>query len=412
MALTADLRKTSQKIAAECCQFLNASPTPFHAVETCKKQLLSNGFTQLKETEKWDNVADNGKYFVTRNQSSIIAFIVGGKFSKNQGRAGYKVIGAHTDSPCFLLKPKSADKGQGYKQVGVQTYGGGLWHTWFDRDISLAGRVLYNDAGTLGSCLVDLKKPIMRIPNLAIHLTERGTDGFKYNKETHLKPMLCSEIMSTLMSPEEPKKDGEKDKPKEKHHGDLLRAIAAACGDRKLTPANLTDFELYLYDTQPACVGGLYDEFIFSARIDNLISCYSGLVAINEMAKADVADDEMTSVLAFYDHEEVGSNSAVGAASKFTNDILRRISSCFSSSNVAQEEAIVNSFVLSVDGVHGVHPNYPEKHQAQHRPLFHEGPAMKFNANQRYATTSVGSAVIRRCAELAEVPVQEICVAN
>eukprot|EP01064_Diplonema_japonicum_P016298 TRINITY_DN242_c4_g1_i1.p1 TRINITY_DN242_c4_g1~~TRINITY_DN242_c4_g1_i1.p1 ORF type:complete len:471 (+),score=66.99 TRINITY_DN242_c4_g1_i1:53-1465(+) len=404
MAITQEIRAASTKVAQECVNFLNSSPSPFHAVETCKTELLGKGFTQLMENDSWKGkVKAAGKYFVTRNQSSLIAFTVGGGYKKGNG---LKILGAHTDSPCFVLKPKTAEKSSGYKQVGVQTYGGGLWHTWFDRDVSIAGRVVFtNDAGDLQTKLVKIDKPIMRIPNLAIHLTtaDERTKGFNFNKETHLLPMLCSEAISNLVN-------GNETSDKPKHHSDLLAAIAAEAG----CPAEkLTDFEIYLYDTHKGCLGGLYDEFIFSARIDNQISCYSVIKALTSLTDNEVKADDMVSMIAVFDHEEVGSASAVGAAGSFTTDVVRRLVSVFDGADPdSYEQSIRSSFVISVDGVHGVHPNYTDRHQMNHRPTMHAGPAIKYNSNQRYATNSIGSSIVKALASLASTPVQEICVKN
>eukprot|EP01060_Flectonema_neradi_P037529 TRINITY_DN7586_c1_g2_i1.p1 TRINITY_DN7586_c1_g2~~TRINITY_DN7586_c1_g2_i1.p1 ORF type:complete len:486 (+),score=95.06 TRINITY_DN7586_c1_g2_i1:44-1459(+) len=406
MSLTNELRQAGRLAATECCEFLNASPTPYHCVEYCKSQLVKKGYSQLMENASWEGqVKQNGKYFVTRNQSSLIAFTVGGQF---QGGNGFKIVGAHTDSPCFLVKPKSAQSSVGYKEVGIQTYGGGLWHTWFDRDLSIAGRVVVQKEGKLATKLIRIAKPILRIPNLAIHLTDRG-EGFNYNKEQHLLPMMSSEIMSKLVNPEEPKKEGEKDKESPKHHPEMLKLIAGELG---CEVAEISDFDLYLYDTQDAVVGGIHDEFIFGARLDNLLSCYNCLKGMGDMTTQEIAADNMISMFSIYDHEEVGSASAVGAGSSMTSDIIRRLTSCFTSSSDAFERAIRSSFVMSVDGVHGVHPNYSEKHQMNHRPLMHKGPTIKYNANQRYATTSVGSGIVKMCASHVGIPIQEVCVKN
>eukprot|EP01063_Lacrimia_lanifica_P017936 TRINITY_DN24914_c0_g1_i1.p1 TRINITY_DN24914_c0_g1~~TRINITY_DN24914_c0_g1_i1.p1 ORF type:complete len:478 (+),score=184.82 TRINITY_DN24914_c0_g1_i1:63-1496(+) len=411
MVLTHEIRTATQKVAGECLSFLRNSPSPFHAVDHCKSELAKHGFQQLREDANWgDHVKASGKYYVTRNQSSLIAFTVGGEYKATGGAGGFKIVGAHTDSPCFVLKPRTAEKSCGYKMVGLQTYGGGLWHTWFDRDLSIAGRVVFRNGGELASKLIRVDKPIMRIPNLAIHLTtaDERTKGFNFNKETHLLPMLCTEMMSQLVN-EAPEAEKEKNADAPKHHAEILNVIARECG---VDAKDLVDFELYVYDTQEPIIGGLYDEFIFSARIDNQISCYSGMAALFAVDDAAVQKDSMVNMVAVYDHEEVGSNSHVGASSAFTNDVIRRVVACFSDHHDAFEQALRASFVASVDGVHGVHPNYTERHQMNHRPLMHKGPTIKYNSNQRYATNSVGSAIMKRCADLAEVPFQEVCVKN
>ena len=409
MPLTKEVCEASAKVAADCCKFLAASPSPFHCVKNMTEELNRLGFKQLLEDDKWNGeLKPSGKYYTTRNQSSLIAFTVGGKYT---GGNGFKIVGAHTDSPCFVLKPKTAEQSVGYKHVGVQTYGGGLWHTWFDRDLSIAGKVTYRDAGVLKSTLIKVTQPILRIPNLAIHLTNaKEREGFSFNKEQHLLPMLCSEIVSQLQNSDEPKDDA-KDKKKPSHHTELLNLISV---EAKCAVEDLIDFDLYLYDTQEPALGGLYKEFLFSARIDNQISCFNGLQAMGSYCgeAGNVEGDEMVSMLAVYDHEEVGSSSAVGAGSSFTNDVIRRVTSVFSSSPDAFEQTIRSSFVVSVDGVHGVHPNYADRHQMNHRPEMHKGPTIKYNANQRYATNCESSSIVKILAEQVAVPIQEVCVKN
>eukprot|EP01061_Rhynchopus_euleeides_P026676 TRINITY_DN43471_c0_g1_i1.p1 TRINITY_DN43471_c0_g1~~TRINITY_DN43471_c0_g1_i1.p1 ORF type:complete len:507 (+),score=221.26 TRINITY_DN43471_c0_g1_i1:74-1522(+) len=416
MGLTKEIRAASKQVASDCCKFLTASPSPFHAVQNMTTELKKMGFKQLFEDDKWHGALEaNGRYFTTRNQSSLIAFVVGGKYPATTGGGGFKIVGAHTDSPCFVLKPKTAEQSSGYKQVGVQTYGGGLWHTWFDRDVAIAGKVVYRgEDGSLQSKLLKVDRPILRIPNLAIHLTNaKEREAFTFNKEQHLLPMLCSDIVSQLEAAEvkDEEKEDAKSSAKPRHHAELLNLIAEETG---VDVKALVDFDLYLYDTQEAAVGGLFEEFVFSARIDNLISCYNGVEALKAYCQdgTSIAEDSMVSMLAVYDHEEVGSASAIGAGSSFTNDVIRRVTSVFSPHADAYEQTIRSSFVASVDGVHGVHPNYSDRHQMNHRPEMHKGPTIKYNANQRYATNSESSSIVKRLAELVAVPTQEVCVKN
>eukprot|EP01059_Diplonema_ambulator_P033042 TRINITY_DN6757_c0_g1_i1.p1 TRINITY_DN6757_c0_g1~~TRINITY_DN6757_c0_g1_i1.p1 ORF type:complete len:283 (+),score=81.96 TRINITY_DN6757_c0_g1_i1:684-1532(+) len=216
--------------------------------------------------------------------------------------------------------------------------------------------------------------------------------------------MLCSEAVSELING----KPNAEEKPS--HHPELMKLIAEKVG---CDVAMISDFDMYLYDVQKGVVGGLYDEFIFSARIDNQISCYSALKALCDEGEADIDKDEMVSMIAIFDHEEVGSASAVGAAGSFTLDVVKRLIAVFDGTDPdSYERAIRSSFVVSVDGVHGVHPNYSDRHHMNHRPVMHSGPAIKYNANQRYATNSIGSSIIKKIAELSSTPIQEICVKN
>eukprot|EP00047_Mylnosiga_fluctuans_P003811 m.231075 g.231075 ORF g.231075 m.231075 type:complete len:457 (+) comp12160_c0_seq1:35-1405(+) len=390
MAAAADSLSRARQLLA----FIDASPSPFHAVHEAKTRLLAAGYQELKERDPWALVP-LGKYFFTRNHSTIIAFAVGGKF---QAGNGFSILGAHTDSPCLRIKPSSCLTKSGYLAVGVEPYGGGLWHTWFDRDLTIGGRVLVSDDKGLSQKLVHVDRPIMRIPNLAIHLTpaeERG--AFKFNKETELVPVIATTVKASLEKPAEGK-----------HHAILIDLLAKELG---VESANIKDFELCLADFARGAIGGITEEFIFSPRLDNLMSSFCGLQALIEAEQLD--EDENTRVLALFDHEEVGSESAQGAASALTEYVLRRLSTPKDAPiGTLFEQAIPKSMLISADMAHGVHPNYSEKHESQHRPSLHGGPVIKFNTNQRYATNAVTAALLREFAARGGVPVQDFVVRN
>ncbi|MEH6364626.1 MULTISPECIES: M18 family aminopeptidase [Pseudomonas] len=357
--------------------FLQASPTPFHATASLAMRLEAAGYQRLDERETWRTEA-GGRYYVTRNDSSIIAFKLG-KRSLIEG--GIRLVGAHTDSPCLRVKPHPELQRQGFFQLGVEVYGGALLAPWFDRDLSLAGRVTFRRDGKVESQLIDFELPIATIPNLAIHLNREANQGWAINPQTELPPILA-QIAGT--------------EPAD------FRALLASqlAGEHSLNADAVLDYELSFYDTQPAAVIGLSRDFIAGARLDNLLSCYAGLQAL-----LDSADSE-TCVLVCTDHEEIGSSSACGADGPMLEQVLRRL--------LTDEDAFVRtiqrSLLVSADNAHGVHPNYPDKHDANHGPKLNAGPVIKINSNQRYATNSETAGFFRHLCLENEVPVQSFVV--
>ncbi|SPO01173.1 probable aspartyl aminopeptidase [Cephalotrichum gorgonifer] len=418
--------------ANDFLRFVNESPTPYHAVASAVKRLQKAGFAPLREKDPWvTTIKPGGKYFVTRNASSIIAFAVGRNWRPGNP---ISMIGAHTDSPCLRLKPVSKKSNAGYMQIGVETYGGGIWHSWFDRDLSVAGRVLVRDEdGEVSSRLVKIDKPIVRIPTLAIHLDR--SSNFDPNKETELFPIAgLVEAELNRTGGEEAKKagdaEGKEDGKKpfsplsaigDRHHPHVIDLVAEKAG---VSPSSIVDFELVLFDTQPASLGGLNDEFIFSPRLDNLNMTYctvEGLIA--SATDASLKDENSIRLLACFDHEEIGSTSAQGANSSFLPAILRRLAATKpatedvdgefeSDAAAAFEQTLARSFLVSADMAHAVHPNYAAKYEADHRPEMNKGTVIKINANQRYATNSPGIVLLEECARRAGVPLQLFVVRN
>ncbi|KAJ2783189.1 hypothetical protein H4R18_001856 [Coemansia javaensis] len=402
-----------QRQAEQLVDFVNKAPSPFHAVDVCRGWLRGAQFTELKEKQSWAGaIKPNGRYFFTRNGSSIVAFAVGGKFRPGNGVA---VVAAHTDSPCLKLKPVSRKTSNGFLKVGVQVYGGGLWHTWFDRDLGVAGRVLVRDgAGGYVARLVAIEEPIMRIPSLAIHMDREANEAFKFNKETHLTPILAT-VGKALNDGEDGRKKEEEDgaaAAAPHHHPVLVERIARQLG---VAPGDIADFELCLFDTQRAAIGGLCSELVQGARLDNLNSSYCAIEGlINSIGDGRaLGEDSGVRLVALFDNEEVGSTSAYGANSALLEAALRRVQGSWDAAPAsAFEESVAASFMISSDVTHAVHPNYSEKHEENHRPELQKGPAIKTNANQRYATTAVTSAILKDIAGRHGIPLQEFVVRN
>ncbi|KAI4342507.1 hypothetical protein MLD38_027129 [Melastoma candidum] len=412
--------RSNSAIVSDLIDFLNSSPTAFHAVDEAKRRLRDAGFDQVSERDDWKLEAGK-KYFFTRNHSTIVAFAIGRKYVAGNG---FHIVGAHSDSPCLKLKPVSKVKKGGYLQVGIQTYGGGLWHTWFDRDLTVAGRLMIRkeigDSVSYSHKLVRLEDPIFRIPTLAIHLDRDVKDGFKVNTQSHLLPVLATSLMAELnerasgndLSAETDEKSGKTTgSDHSKHHSILLEALAKKAG---CEPDEICDFELQACDTQPSIVAGALKEFVFSGRLDNLCMSFCSLKALIDATSSSSSLDEEAGVrmVALFDHEEVGSDSAQGAGSPVMFDALSRITDCFSSDSRITQKAIQKSFLVSADMAHALHPNYMDKHEDNHQPKLHGGLVIKHNANQRYATNAVTSFIFREIAKRHDLPIQDFVVRN
>ncbi len=354
--------------------FLDQSPTPFHAAENLTTALQTAGFVRLDERATWQ-LRPGGRYWITRNGSSVIAFALG---SKPLAESGLRLVGAHTDSPCLKLKPHPELLAHGYQQLAAEVYGGVLLNPWFDRDLSLAGRVtLRLSDGTLCNRLLDFRAPLAVIPSLAIHLDREANDKRSINKQTYLPALICGKTPEAFAL-----------------NLELVRHLAAQ--EPALATAQIQAFELSFYDTQPARLVGWHAEFIASARLDNLLSCYTGLCALCD------AESDFARLLVCNDHEEVGSGSTSGARGNFLESVLLRLLG----DHETAARTLANSLLISTDNAHAVHPNFADKHDVRHGPLINAGPALKTNANQSYATNSESAAVFRQAAALAGVPVQ------
>ena len=348
--------------------FLDASPTPFHATHNMAMMFANAGFEKIDEVDDWELEAGK-KYYVTRNDSSIIAFT----YPKNE--FNYLMVGAHTDSPNLKLKPNAVIKEHGVVKFGVEPYGGLLLNPWFDRDLSLAGRVSYlNSENVLESSLIDVQKPFAIIPSLAIHLDDNANKERTVNKQTDVCPIISTN------------EDFEFD--------EFLRWQLDKVG-----VANVKEIyanELSFYDTQKAAFVGLRNDFIASARLDNLLSCYTGMLALCSVD----ADKPMLFVAS--DHEEVGSDSTSGAGGSFLESVLKRAFGDV----VSYTKMVRSSLMVSADNAHAIHPNYPAKHDAKHTPYINKGVVIKVNANQRYASNSETIAKFVHVAKELELPLQ------
>ena len=347
--------------------FLDASATPFHATQNMSMMFENAGFIKLIEEDKWE-LEEGSKYYVTRNDSSVIAFTY--PKSKN-----YTMVGSHTDSPNLKLKPNPVIKEHGVVKFGVEPYGGLLLNPWFDRDLSLAGRVSYLDSkDQIQDVLIDVKKAIAIIPSLAIHLDDKANKDRTVNKQTDISPVLTTnddfdfeEFLKWQLS-----------------KLDIL--------DVKELYAN----ELSFYDTQSASYVGLSDDFIASARLDNLLSCYVGMLSICSV------DEDKPMLFIASDHEEVGSESTSGAGGSFLENTLRRMFSDYDD----YMNMIRTSVLISADNAHAIHPNYSDKHDKNHTPYINKGCVIKVNANQRYASNSKTISKFMNVASSLNEPIQ------
>ena len=380
--------------------FIQASPSPAHAVRTMVRELEAAGFHELNESDAWQLQPGQG-YWLVRGGRSIIAFRLG---EQPVFEAGVRMIGAHTDSPCLKVKPNAEQLHHGYLQLGVEVYGGVLMHPWFDRDLSLAGQVHFrNEAGKLQAALIDVKTPMAVIPSLAIHLNREANKNSEINAQLHLPPVLGLDA-SEGVSP----------------NFVLRQWLATWLRQAGHKVAEVIDYDLCFYDTQPPALVGLEQEFISGARLDNLLSCYTGLQALlssKKLSSEKLSSEKLsanqsatgnaaTSLLVCNDHEEVGSSSAIGAEGPFLESVLRRLSG----EEQQYQRMMARSMLISADNAHAIHPNYADKHDENHGPKINAGPVIKVNANQRYATSSETSALFSHFCDLANVPYQHFVV--
>jgi len=367
-----------RQAASDLLSYIGQSPSPWHAVTSTCARLERAGFEPLDEAEAW-RIEPGRAYYVVRDGSSIIAFRTGrGSLAEH----GVRVIGAHTDSPGFRVKPNAAHERGNLQRVAVEIYGGPIIPTFADRDLTLAGRVLLKGDNGIQSRLVHFRKPLLRLPTPAIHLNrEVNTQGLRFEAQDEL-PLLLSADQIGL--------------PAAEH----FRALLAEQCD--VEPADIGSWELAVADTQPGAFFGANDEFIASPQLDNLASCHAGLEAL---LSAD--DPQGLTMCAFFDHEEVGSQSFKGADGTFLSDVLERVFAGLGADDETRRRALARGMVFSVDMAHAWHPNFTRYYDDEHRVYVNHGPVIKLNAKQRYSTDGVGEAFAAALAERVNVPIQK-----
>lgn len=374
MTIPAAVKKQAQHLL----DYIDASPSPWHAVNTTALALKANGFISLNENEPW-SLKENGCYYVTRDDASIIAFRLG---LEPIVTSGFRIVGAHTDSPGLRLKPKAAHTKQGVAQLGVEVYGGPILATFTDRDLSLAGRVNITSASGFATKYIHFDDPIVRLPNLAIHMNrEVNSKGLHLDKQTQL-PLIFGYATDSAEA------------------GKKINHLIASALDVK--PKDILTWDLNVYDTQKGCLWGSNEEFIANSQLDNLASCHAALQAL-----IATSNPKATNVCAFFDHEEVGSESSAGANSSFIHDVMQRIFHYYNSHTEEQLRSIANSFLISADMAHAYHPNHPAAYEPEHHVSVNQGPVIKTNANQRYSTNADTAARFIQLCKQAKAPYQE-----
>lgn len=360
--------------------FLDASPVNFLAVKNISEELEKNGFRRMNPQEPLGKIEAGEKFFVTKNDSSIYAFQIG---KKPLADAGFHMICAHCDSPTFRIKPNAEMLCEGgIVKLNTEVYGGPIMSTWFDRPLTLAGRVIVKGENVMNphTLLLHVKRPLLQISNLAIHFNRQVNDGVKLSKQKDVLPILG--IIND-----------------ELEKGNLLMNVIT--DELNIQKEDVLDFDLYLADATPACTFGVHDEFISSGRLDDLSMCWAGVEA---MIASDANDT--TQVLAIFDNEETGSQTKQGAGSPFLSYMLQRIALAQSHTEEAYYQAVERAFMISADNAHAWHPNYSEKFDPTNHPKLGGGPVIKFNAAQKYASDAVSAAIFANICDAAGVPCQ------
>lgn len=364
--------------AKNLLDFIDQSSTSFHAVENLRDELLKKKYQELKEQDNWD-LKNGTKYFVTRAEGSILIFHTPKNWTSNYA---FKIIGAHTDSPCLKIKSNPISTKEGYQMLNIEVYGGVLLTSWFDKDLYFGGRIIVeNEEGLLSSKIIKVEKRL-RIPRLAIHLDrEVNQAGFKPNPQEQMLPVIG--IKKDLL------------------FEDWIKQETGIEG-------KILSWDLFLFDAEKSSLGGIDNEFIYAPRLDNLASVHASFKALEQSKPLD-NDIQM---VAYFQHEEIGSTSQNGANSNFLEATLNRIHAAVSTSKEAFFQTIAKSFFISADMAHAVHPNYSAKHDANHKPKIDAGPVIKSNANMRYATDAFSIAKFKQWCIKANVPFQDFCSRN
>jgi len=365
---------------SDLMEFLDKSPVNFLVTEEITRRLLQAGFTSLDPADEW-NLIPGGKYFITKNGSAVMAFALSASASAPD--CGYKIISAHSDSPGFRIKPNAGMLCEGgVLKLNTEVYGGPILYTWFDRPLSIAGRVILRSDDPLRprSRTVCIRRPLMTIPHLAIHFNRSVNEGNPLSKQKDMLPVMG--IVNSALEKENL----------------LLNLIAC---ELSVGTDEILDFDLSLFDTTAACRVGLHEEFITSGRLDDLSMVHAAITALVESH-----DSGMTRVAAIFDNEETGSGTKQGAASPLLMNLMRRINECMGGTEQDFQRATHRSFMVSADNAHALHPNYPEKHDPTNHPVLGGGPVIKINANCKYMTDADSAGVFRQICEMAGVPYQ------
>ena len=368
--------------------FLDASPVNFLAVKNISEELEKNGFHRINPQEPLGKVEAGDKFFVTKNDSSIYAFQIG---KKSLADGGFHMICAHCDSPTFRIKPNAEMLCEGgIVKLNTEVYGGPIMSTWFDRPLTLAGRVIVKGENAMNpqTLLLHIQRPLLQISNLAIHFNRQVNDGVKLSKQKDVLPILG--IIND-----------------ELEKGNLLMNVIT--GELNIKKEDILDFDLYLADATPACTFGVHQEFISSGRLDDLSMCWAGveaMIAADTTSSSDTSAFETTRVLAIFDNEETGSQTKQGAGSPFLSHMLQRIALAQSGTEEAYYQAVERAFMISADNAHAWHPNYSEKFDPTNHPMLGGGPVIKFNAAQKYASDAVSAAIFASICDAAGVPCQ------
>jgi aspartyl aminopeptidase len=373
-----DLNMNNSEFANRLLNFIYCSPTPYHAVKYTKNILLKNSFLELDLAKGWD-IKESGKYFVTKNDSSLIAFVAG----NNTSDFGFRIVGAHTDSPALKIKPNPELLSEGYLKLNTEVYASPILSTWFDRPLAIAGRVMVKNSNPFEPemRLININRPLAIIPNIAIHMSRDVNKGIAIDYQKDLLPI----IQTTS-----------KDFEKENY---LLKLITETL---KVDISDILDFDIFLYEFEKGAIIGAENEFISSPRLDNLEAVHAGIHAIINSSH----NEKTINVMACFDNEEVGSSTKQGADSQLLSNILERIILNLGGNRDDFLKAVSNSFMISVDGAHAIHPNKPEKSDITNRPLINKGPVIKVSANQKYTSDAESTAIYKAIADNAEVPCQ------
>lgn len=369
----------ANQFANDLCAFIAHTPTAFHASSHIKTTLFRTGFTELFEDQEWS--LSKGKGYLVERNGSVISFVLG---SKEDTSDGFRMIGAHTDSPCFQIKPRPKSQSDTYFKLAVEIYGGPLLNTWFDRELSIAGRIFVQlEDASYRELLIDFKKPLLNIPSLAIHFDREANTNKTVQKQKDLSPILGDLIRSTFPDFE------------------TIIVEQAQKEYKDLKIESLTSFDLFCYDAQKPSFFGLHDDYITTGRLDNLLSCFCGM-----QAQID-AGYENNSLLMCFNHEENGSTSTSGGNGNFLDAILTRIQS-----SEDRYRCLASSFLISADNAHATHPSSPEKSDGNHPILMNKGPVIKINANQRYASNARSVAIFKALCKDVEITPQHFVMNN